>query len=263
MQTIYSKSVFISDLHLGSLDCKAEMLLDFLNRIQCENLYLVGDIVDMWAMSRQFRWPELHNQIMHKIFQISRTKTKVYYLPGNHDEPLQKYSGFEFANIKIARELIHTSADNKQYLVFHGDQCDGDVQLGKFEAWIGDKGYSLLLALNRWYHLYKQKTGQNYWSLAGYIKSRIRGAGAAITQYKKAAAEHAKRKKLHGVICGHIHHPESDQINGIHYLNDGDWVENCTALLENHQGEFSLMHYTEHFQSNVQQIDKKLPKRAA
>ncbi len=216
----------------------------------------------MWAMSKQFRWPAKHNDIMHKIFQISQTDTQVYYLPGNHDEPLQKYTGFELSQIKIRREMVHKTQDGKRYLVFHGDQCDGDVTLGKFESWIGDKGYDFLLMLNRWYHLYKQKTNKEYWSLAGYIKSKIKGANAAIERYKKASAKHAKQRGLDGVICGHIHHPESCVIDGIEYHNDGDWVENCSALVEDISGSLQLVRFDE-MTSISTDISTKIPARAA
>lgn len=258
----YYSSVFISDLHLGSLDCKADYLLQFLNNIQCDKLYLVGDIVDMWAMSKQFRWPAKHNEVVHKIFQISQTNTDVYYLAGNHDEPLQKYSGFDISQIHIQREMVHEALNGKKYLVFHGDQCDGDVTLGKFEAWIGDKGYDLLLAMNRWYHLYKQKTNKEYWSLAGYIKSKIKGANTAIHRYKLASVKCAKQRGLDGVICGHIHHPESCEVDGVEYHNDGDWVENCSALVEDLSGHLQLVRFDE-VRLDATDVATKLPARAA
>lgn len=255
-------SIFISDVHLGNIDCKADFLLEFLNNISCDRLFLVGDIIDLWAMHKQFRWPKKHNEIMHKIFMLSQGNTEVIYLPGNHDEPLQKYCGFDFSNIQIKRELIYKSASGKRYLVFHGDQCDGDVTLGKFHEWIGDKGYDLLLAVNRWYHLYKQRTNQEYWSLAGYIKSKIKGANMAILRYKKAAILRAKDRGLDGVICGHIHHPEFDLIDKIEYHNDGDWVENCTALAENEKGELVLLRY-EDVVSNKNSVAFNVSSKAA
>jgi UDP-2,3-diacylglucosamine pyrophosphatase LpxH len=235
------RSVFISDTHLGSKDCKAEFLLHFLNNMTCDTLYLVGDIVDMWSMSKQFRWPDAHNEVMHKIITLSHGITKVIFLPGNHDAPLQKYAGMQFGDIEIHRQCIHKTADNKHYLVLHGDQCDDDVTLGKFHAWLGDKAYDTLLFVNRWFNQFRSWRNGHYWSLAGYIKRRIKGANQAIGRYKTATTKRAAEMGLDGVICGHIHHPESDLVNGIHYVNDGDWIENCSALVEDLQGRLSLI----------------------
>ncbi|MFC3121361.1 UDP-2,3-diacylglucosamine diphosphatase [Agaribacter flavus] len=256
-------SVFISDIHLGNQDCKAEFLLDFLNNISCDKLFLVGDIVDLWQMTKQFRWPAAHNDVLHKIMALSHGNTQVIYLPGNHDEPLQKYQGLQFGDVKICREYIHTANDNKKYLVFHGDQCDGDVTLGKFQAWIGDKGYDLLLFLNRHYNRYKAWRDGSYWSLAGYIKSRIKGANKAIYRYKLAACKRAKAKGLDGVICGHIHHPEQDEVLGVSYINDGDWVENCSALVENMDGSMEILHWTGLNQAQTLKFPIKKAKKAA
>lgn len=235
------RSVFISDTHLGNKDCKAEFLLHFLNNMSCDTLYLVGDIVDMWSMSKQFRWPDAHNEVMHKIISLSHASTKVIFLPGNHDAPLQKYSGMQFGDIEIHRQYVHKTADNKRYLVLHGDQCDGDVTLGKLHAWIGDKAYDALLFVNRWFNRIRSWRDGHYWSLAGYIKQRIKGANQAIARYKAATAKRAAQMSLDGVICGHIHHPESDIVDGIHYVNDGDWIENCSALVEDSHGELTLI----------------------
>ena len=155
MAKLHYKAVWLSDIHLGNKDCKAEFLLEFLHSISVDTLYLVGDIVDMWQMEKQFRWPDTHNQVMHKLMQMSNNGTRVVYLPGNHDAPIQKYSGMAFGDIAIERELVHTTANGKRYLVLHGDQFDADVTLGKFHAWIGDKGYDLLLFLNRWYNRFR------------------------------------------------------------------------------------------------------------
>jgi len=235
------RSVFISDTHLGNKDCKAEFLLHFLNNMTCDRLYLVGDIVDMWSMSKQFRWPDAHNEVIHKVIQLSHESTKVIFLPGNHDAPLQKYSGMQFGDIEIKRQYVHETAANKRYLVLHGDQCDGDVTLGRFHAWIGDKAYDALLFANRWFNLLRSWRKQSYWSLAGYIKQRVKGANKAIARYKNATTKRAKELQLDGVICGHIHHPESDMVNGIHYVNDGDWIENCSALVEDNAGNLQLL----------------------
>lgn len=263
MSIAHYRTVWLSDIHLGNKDCKAEYLLDFLNHSKIDTLYLVGDIVDMWALSRQFRWPEAHNQVMHKLMALSQSDTKVIYLPGNHDEPLQKYDGMAFGEVDIKREYVHTNADGKRYLILHGDQFDQQVCFGALQAWIGDKGYDLLLFLNRWYNRFRAWSGRPYWSLAGYIKERIHGANLAIDRYRNACVNRAREMGLDGVVCGHIHHPEISQVDGITYYNDGDWVENCSALTEDHNGNMQLVYWTQCRAGNLYQLQTSRKKRQA
>lgn len=255
---IQVSTLWISDIHLGNRDCKAELLLDFLEHIECKTLYLVGDIIDMWQMSKQFRWPQSHNDVLHKLVSLSRNGTRVVFLPGNHDAPLQQYSGMQFGDIEIMRETIHETASGKRYLVLHGDQFDDDVMLGRFHHWIGDHGYNLLLTVNRWYNAIQQIRKRKYWSLAGYVKQRIAGANLAIARFKSAACHRAAKIGVDGVICGHIHHPESSYFRGVHYINDGDWVENCTAIYEDHCGTLKLLHWAESAE-NVTPINAPRP----
>jgi len=238
------KTVWLSDIHLGYKDCKAEYLLSFLENSEIETLYLVGDIIDMWAMSSQFRWPPAHNQVLHKLISISEQGTRVIYLPGNHDEPVQKYDGMFFGKIEIHREFIHKTLDGRKLLVLHGDQFDDDVCFGKFQAWFGDKAYDFLLFINRWYNFIRNKLGYPYWSLAGHIKGKIKGAHLAIERYRNAALNRVAELKLDGVVCGHIHHPEIKKIGCLTYFNDGDWIENCSALIEDMSGNISLTYWT-------------------
>jgi len=245
MQVKHYRALWLSDIHLGNLDCKAEYLLHFLEHVRVDTLYLVGDIIDMWQLTKQFRWPDSHNQVLHKFIKMREAGTRIIYLPGNHDAPLQSYSGMTLADIEIQRQLIHTTAAGKKYLVMHGDQCDGDVALGKFHAWIGDKGYDLLLFLNRWYHRFLQWRKQHYWSLASYIKRHIAGANAAIERYQHACCQRARARGVEGVICGHIHHPQSIDSQGTHYVNTGDWVEHCSAIVEHESGRLELLHWVE------------------
>lgn len=242
------RTVWLSDIHLGCIDCKADHLLDFLDNSTIDTLFLVGDIVDLWALSKQFRWPDSHNKLLHKLLSISDPNksghpTKVIYLPGNHDEAAQKYDQMSFGHVEIHREYIHTTAAGKKLLLLHGDQFDNEVCFGKMQAWIGDKGYEFLLLINRWYNFLRSKHGYPYWSLAGHIKSRIRGANEAISRYRNAAIKRAKDMELDGVVCGHIHHPEIFEADGVTYYNDGDWVENCSALTEDHEGNMSLIYW--------------------
>lgn len=238
------RTVWLSDIHLGSKDCKAAYLLDFLEHSHIDTLFLIGDIIDLWALSKQFLWPPLHNKLFHKLLSLSDSDTKIIYLPGNHDEPAQKYDGMGFGEIEIHREYIYTTINGKKLLLLHGDQFDEEVCFGRFHKWIGDKGYGLLLFVNHWYNVVRSKRGRPYRSLAGYIKSRVRGANEAIDRYKKAAIDKAKKSKVDGIVCGHIHHPEITETDGITYYNDGDWVENCSALIEDHTGHIELIYWT-------------------
>jgi UDP-2,3-diacylglucosamine pyrophosphatase LpxH len=238
------RTVWLSDIHLGCKDCKADYLLDFLNHHTISTLFLVGDIVDMWALSKQFHWPSSHNQLFHKLLSLPNEGTKVIYLPGNHDEPAQRYNQMSFGDVEIHREYIHTTAKGKKLLLLHGDQFDQEVCFGRTQAWLGNKGYDFLLLLNRWYNLARSKNGYPYRSLAGLIKTRIRGANEAISRYRHAAIARAKKSGVDGIVCGHIHHPEITEIDGITYYNDGDWIENCSALTEDAQGNISLTYWT-------------------
>lgn len=238
------RTVWLSDIHLGCKDCKAKYLLNFLNHHSIDTLFLVGDIIDMWALSKQFHWPESHNELLHKLLSLSKEGTRVIYLPGNHDEPAQKYNRMCFGDIEIHRDYLHTTATGKKLLLLHGDQFDQEVCFGRTQAWLGDKGYDLLLLINRWYNVIRSKNGYPYRSLAGYIKTRIRGANKAISRYRHAAIRHAKKYMVDGIVCGHIHHPEITTIDGVTYYNDGDWIENCSALTEDMNGHIQLVYWT-------------------
>lgn len=253
------RTVWLSDIHLGSKDCKAEYLLDFLEHNKIDTLFLVGDIVDLWAMSKQFRWPPLHNKLFHKLLSLSGSGTKVIYLPGNHDEPAQKYDSMGFGDVEIHREYIYTTATGKKLLLLHGDQFDDEVCFGRFHAWVGDKGYALLLFLNHWYNIFRSKRGRPYRSLAGHIKSRVKGASKAIARYREAAIHKAKASGVDGIVCGHIHHPEITNVDGIIYYNDGDWVENCSALTEDHEGDIALTYWTTKTMNHLTSVKSAIP----
>ncbi len=251
-QSFHYKSVWLSDLHLGSKDCKADYLLDMLAKTQCETLYLVGDVIDIWALERRFNWPEKHNKVVDALIKKAQTGTKVIYLPGNHDEKVKKYIGMTFAEVEIKQEVIHTTSSGQKMLITHGDVFDGEVCLGKWQSVLGDLLYDLLLFLNRCCFSLRKLFGFGYWSLAGYIKSRVKGANEAIYRYKKAAVNYAKHKGADGIICGHIHQPDVEILDGCLYCNDGDWIENCTLLAENLDGSIELIYWTETIQSLTQ-----------
>ncbi len=244
-QEHYYPTVWLSDIHLGYKDCKAEYLLSFLESSYIDTLYLVGDIVDIWALNKRLHWPKSHQDVLNKLIQLSEHGTRVIYIPGNHDEPLRNYEGINFGNIELRLSAVYRSKKGKNYLVIHGDQFDADVLCyGKWFAWIGDKAYDLLLAINRTNNRVRELLGMSYWSLAGHIKGKVKSARNAIMRYKIAGCTEAKRQNLDGIICGHIHHPERDNIDGIEYFNDGDWIENCSALTENEAGEMQFVFWT-------------------
>ena len=238
-------AVWISDVHLGYKDCQAQYLLDFLNAIECDVLYLVGDIVDLWSMKRQFFWHPSHYDVLALIQQKAKDGTRVIYIPGNHDETFRQYADESLFGIEVHQQYIHTTKANKGFLLLHGDDFDSATRYNKLISIAGDAGYDLLLFLNRWTNRIRRLFGGHYWSLASWIKARVHKARAAIDAFEKAAIHEAKKQGVDGIICGHIHHPAVKVVDGILYCNDGDWIENCTALVENDCGRIELLHWSE------------------
>jgi UDP-2,3-diacylglucosamine pyrophosphatase LpxH len=243
------RTVWLSDIHLGSKDCRAQYLLDFLQRVECETLYLLGDIVDFWALRRQFIWPAAHYEVLRMLMHKAKHGTRVIYVPGNHDEVMREFIGNQFGPVTILRETSHVTADGRQLLLFHGDALDAHVQLDFISRHIGDAAYDFLMWLHRWVNRGRRLCGLPYWSLANYVKTRVKNARAAIAAFEHAAVQEAKRRGLDGVVCGHIHHPEIALRDGVLYCNDGDWVESCTALVENHSGMLEILHWSDFYQS--------------
>lgn len=239
------RSIFISDVHLGTKDCNAEYLSDFLKTIQCERLYLVGDIVDLWNMRNSVYWPQSHNEVIRTILKLSKNGTKVFLVPGNHDELLRDFVDHSFGNIEIHKRIVHKTPDNRKFLVLHGDEFDRVVACNKLMSLIGDFAYDGLLFSNRIINIIRKKNGLNYWSLANYIKSKVKNAISYIEKFEDAVTRAAKHDRMDGVICGHIHHAEIKQLNDVVYCNTGDWVESCTAIAESFSGELKLVHWTE------------------
>lgn len=249
-------ALWLSDIHLGCKDCKADYLLSLLTTVRCQHLYLVGDIVDLWALKRKLHWPDSHNKVLQKIIELAQNGTQVIYLPGNHDELIKPYAELSLWNIKIARQHIHQGIGGHKLLMLHGDQFDADVCVGRFYAMLGDNLYDLLLFLNRHLHRLRERFGYPYWSLASYIKSRVGKAQIAISRYRQAVINYAQHFDVDGVICGHIHQPELSthprSVNNstpgkrqIIYANDGDWVENCSLIIETLTGELQLCRWNE------------------
>lgn len=238
---LHFRSIWISDIHLGTVGCQAGHLLEFLKHTDSRYLYLVGDIIDGWAMKRRWYWHQQHNDIVQKILRKARKGTRVAFIAGNHDEAARQFLGLAFGGITIADEAIHTTARGKRLLVIHGDQFDGVVQCAKWLAYVGDYLYDLTLKLNRGFNWVRRKIGLPYWSLSQYLKHKVKNAVSYISSFEEAVAREARSRGVDGVVCGHIHRPEIREIEGILYCNDGDWVESLSALVETHDGELKLL----------------------
>ncbi len=240
------RSVWISDVHLGTRGCKAEYLLDFLNHVECERLYLVGDIIDFWKLKNGFYWPAMHNDIVRTVMDKARRGTEVIYVPGNHDEIFRGYIGTVFNGIELKSRAIHESADGRRFLVVHGDEFDGVVCSSRWLAVLGSEAYDFLIEVNRWFNQFRRILGFPYWSMSAYIKHKVKNAVSFIFNFEQALIHEAQENKLDGVICGHIHHAAIREVDqGVSYCNCGDWVESCTALVENFAGEISIVRWIE------------------
>lgn len=237
------RSVFISDVHLGFRGCAAAPLLEFLSQARFENLYLLGDIVDLHAMRRSFYWPKEHNDVLRTIFRLASAGTRVVYVPGNHDEDLRAYAGAHFSGIEIARDAQHTTADGRRLWLLHGDEFDSVVKCSPWLSWLGTQIYDLLLAASPAVNGFRRRLGLPPASLAAFLKSRVRSAMAYIESFEHAVAREARRRGVHGVVCGHIHRPMVREVDGILYCNDGDWVESCSMLVEDFRGALRLLHW--------------------
>lgn len=239
------RTMFISDVHLGTRGCQAELLLDFLREHDADTIYLVGDIVDFWRIKRGVIWPQAHNDVLQKLLRKVRKGARVIFIPGNHDDGLRDYCGSQFGGISIELNAEHETASGKRYLVMHGDEFDVVVRYARWLALVGDRSYQLALWMNWPVNIVRRRLGLGYWSLSAYLKHRVKGAVNFIGDFEKSLSEEAKRRKVDGVICGHIHHAASKDFNGVHYVNTGDWVESCTAIVETHEGEFELIRWLE------------------
>lgn len=239
------RAIWISDVHLGTPACQAGILLDFLKHNDCETLYLVGDIIDGWRLSRRVYWPQEHNDVVQKILRKVRKGTRVVYIPGNHDEFLRDYVGMHFGGIEVLADTIHQTADRKRLLILHGDQFDGVVRYHKWLAHLGSWAYDMVVVANTGFNRLRKRLGMPYWSLAGYLKRQVKEAGNFIGHFENAATQAALERNLDGVVCGHIHQARIKTVDNVLYLNDGDWVESCTALVEHFDGRLELIQWTD------------------
>jgi UDP-2,3-diacylglucosamine pyrophosphatase LpxH len=239
------RTVWISDVHLGFRGCSADMLLDFLHTVECETLYLVGDIVDVWNMKRGLYWPQAHNNVIRTVLGKAKHGTRVVFVPGNHDEVFRDHVGTHFGNVEIVEEAVHETRDGRRLLIVHGDEFDGVVTCHPWLARLGSHAYDWLLASNRYVNLVRRRLGMGYWSLAGFLKRKVKNAVSYIGGFEEAVAREARRRGVDGVVCGHIHHAEIRDIQGVAYHNCGDWVESNTALVERFDGTIELLRWHE------------------
>lgn len=255
------RTVFISDVHLGTRGCKAEFLLDFLTAIEAETLYLVGDIVDGWRLKRSWYWPRSHDDVVQQVLRMGRHGTRIVYVPGNHDEILRNYIGVHFGGVEVVTDCVHTTENGRHMLVTHGDDFDGIVRYARWLALLGDWAYNLLLCLNTWFNVARRFLGFGYWSLSAYLKGKVKNAVQYVNQFEEALAEEARRRGADGVICGHIHKAEMRDIDGVLYVNDGDWVESCTALVEHPDGELEILNWAAEREFSM--LRPRIPLRSA
>lgn len=257
------RALFISDVHLGTRASQTERLLDFLKASDAEVIYLVGDIIDFWKIRRGAYWPQTHNDVLQKLLRKVRKGAKIIFIPGNHDEPMRDYTGFHFGGIEIHKQVIHKTANGRKYLVLHGDEFDVVLRTARWLAFLGDRGYELALTLNAPLNWLRRNFGFGYWSLSAYLKYRVKKAVQYIGAFEHAVAHEARRRKVDGVICGHIHHAADQQMGKIHYLNCGDWVESCTALVETGSGEMRIIHWNEIAETAAAPAPRRAPVEAA
>ena len=263
------RSIFISDVHLGTKDCKAEQLNNFLKHHTCETLYLVGDIIDAWKIQQnRWRWKQSHTNVIRRVMGHAKRGTRVIYVAGNHDEFLRPLIplGIGFGLIEVVNQAEHIGVDGRHYLVTHGDLFDGITRLAPWLAFLGDKLYDFVLNLNSQFNAVRRRLRLGYWSLSKYLKYKVKKASDFLFQFERNLAAYCKKRGFDGVICGHIHHAEIKEIDGVVYMNDGDWVESMTALVEHHSGQWEIVTWTKETDDVVADVDgssrEQSPRRA-
>ncbi|MGE8942741.1 UDP-2,3-diacylglucosamine diphosphatase [Leptospira interrogans] len=256
------RTLFVSDIHLGTRACQADAFLDFLKYHEAETIYLVGDIVDLWRVKRGPIWLQSHNDVLQKLLRQVRKGTRLVFIPGNHDEGLRDFCGSQFGGIEIKRQDVHETADGRRMLVMHGDEFDVVFRYAKWLAFVGDRSYELALWTNQPLNWVRRHLGFGYWSLSAYLKYRVKSAVNFIGEFERALASEAKRNDVDGIICGHIHHAADRMIEGVRYLNCGDWVESCTAIVEEQNGAMRVIRWRD-IAAQHQAIPARAPVRAA
>jgi UDP-2,3-diacylglucosamine pyrophosphatase LpxH len=252
------RTVWISDLHLGTPGCQAEALLDFLRAVQCETIFLVGDIIDGWQLRRQWYWPQSHNDVVQKLLRKARKGTRVILVPGNHDEFARRYLGHNFGGVDVVEDHVHQLVDGRKLWVTHGDLFDGVIQCAKWLAYVGDWAYELTLRFNGRLNSFRARVGLPYWSLSRYLKLKVKRAVSYVGDFEAAVAREARSRGVQGVVCGHIHHAGMRMIDGVLYCNDGDWVESLTALVEHVDGKLEIVEWSRHARGQVPAVAAQL-----
>lgn len=239
------RTIWISDVHLGTRGCNADLLVDFLDSVDSDTLYLVGDIIDGWRLKKSWYWPAKHNDIVWRLLKRAKRGTRVIYIPGNHDEMFRQFVGLSFGGIEIRSKAIHETADGRRLLVLHGDEFDAVVLYARWLAVLGDAAYVAMMKLNTLVNKLRARWGMPYWSLSKHTKHKVKNAVEFISRFEEAVAKAAHDRDLDGVVCGHIHTADERQFGDVIYYNDGDWVEGCTALVEHFNGEMEILHWAE------------------
>ena len=234
------RTLFLSDLHLGTRGCQADALLDFLRVHEAEEIYLVGDIVDGWRLRQSWHWPQSHNDVVQKLLRKARKGTRVVYIPGNHDEFLRDYAGSTFGGVEIKEEAIHICADGRKMLLLHGDKFDTVVRNVRWLALLGDHAYDFAIWLNGHIARFRRMMGLPYWSFSQWSKDKVKTAVSFVTAFEEAVVHDARKQGADIVVCGHIHKAVIRQFDDITYVNTGDWVESCTAVLEHFDGRLEI-----------------------
>lgn len=248
------RTVWISDVHLGTRGCNADMLVSFLRSIETETLYLVGDIIDGWRLKKGWYWPDAHNEVLRRILKMAHRGTRVVFICGNHDEMLRPYAGLTFGGVELLLDAVHTTADGRRLLVVHGDAFDAVVLYHRWLAFLGDKAYEIMLRVNVVFNAIRRRMKLPYWSLSAYLKKRVKNAVQYIGKYEEAVAQAAIDRKMDGIVCGHIHSAEIRELNGVTYYNDGDWVESCTALVEDAKGAISIVDWVVETRAHAERL---------
>jgi UDP-2,3-diacylglucosamine pyrophosphatase LpxH len=239
------RTIWISDVHLGTRGCNAELLIDFLDHVDSETMYLVGDIIDGWRLKKKFYWPDAHNDVLWRLLKRAKRGTRIVYIPGNHDEMFRQFTGLSFGGIEIRRAAFHDTADGRRLMVLHGDEFDAVMLSHRWLAFVGDALYHFMMGLNNWVNALRRKLDLPYWSLSKMAKHKVKNAVEFIGKYEEVVARAAAERGVDGVVCGHIHTAEHRMFDTIEYWNDGDWVEGCNALVEHADGTMEILHWPE------------------
>ena len=257
------RTIWISDVHLGTKGCNHELLIDFLDHTDSETMYLVGDIIDGWRLKKKVYWPPEHSDIVWRILKRAKRGTRIIYIPGNHDEMVRPFSGMNFGGVEIMRAAFHDTADGRRLMVLHGDEFDTIMLAHRWLAFVGDALYHVMMKLNNWVAAARKRLGLPYWSISKAAKNKVKNAVEFISKYEEVVARAAAERGVDGVVCGHIHTAEFRDFEWdgrtVEYWNDGDWVEGCNALVEHFDGRMEILHWPEEVARRDRSADDVTP----